>query len=81
VNTPVPGELISPKRQRIPRRNQKITTKDSWVTSTVRLERRKVKSDGIGEGVSSVQGVKTHENRTIWFCLNRQNHQMDAQVF
>jgi hypothetical protein len=54
VNTPVPGELISPKRQRIPRRNQKITTKDSWVTSTVRLERRKVKSDGIGEGVSSV---------------------------
>jgi hypothetical protein len=58
ADTLVLGELISPKRQRIPCTNQEITTKGSWVTSTVRLERREVKSEGIGEGVSSVQGVK-----------------------
>jgi hypothetical protein len=58
VDTPVLGELISPKRQRIPRRNQEITTKGSWVASTVRLERKKVKSEVIGEGISFVQGLK-----------------------
>jgi hypothetical protein len=58
VDTLVLGELISPKRQRIPWTNQEITTKGSWVTSMVRLERREVKSEGIGEGVSFVQGVK-----------------------
>jgi hypothetical protein len=67
ADTPVLGELISPKRHKIPRRNQEIATKGSWVTSTVRLERRKVKSEGIDEGVSSVQGVKTRENRTVRF--------------
>jgi hypothetical protein len=58
ADTPVLVELISPNRQRISRRNQEITTKGSWVTPTVRLERRNVKSEGIGEGVSSVQGLK-----------------------
>jgi hypothetical protein len=67
ADTPVLGELISPKRERIPWRNQEITTKGSWVASTVRLERRKVKSEEIGEGVSSVQGVKTRENWIVRF--------------
>jgi hypothetical protein len=58
ADTPVLGELISPKRQRIPWRNKEITTKGSWDASTERLERREVKSEGIGEGVSTAQGVK-----------------------
>jgi hypothetical protein len=56
--TPVIGELNLPKNLRIPWRSQEITNGGSWAALTVVLERIRVKSEGSGEGVSSVQGVK-----------------------
>jgi hypothetical protein len=52
------GELISPKNSKIPWRNQGITNGGLGVALTVVLERMRVKSERIGEGVSSVKGVK-----------------------
>ena len=57
TETPVLGELISPKNSKIPRRNQGITNGGLGVTLTVVLERLGVRSERIGEGVGSVQGV------------------------
>jgi hypothetical protein len=54
--TPVLGELNPPKNSRIPRRSQEISNGGSWATLTVVLERRRVKSEGSGEAVSSVGG-------------------------
>jgi hypothetical protein len=56
--TLVLGELNSPKNSKIPWRNQGITNGGLEVTLMVVLERMRVKSERIGEGVSSVQGVK-----------------------
>jgi hypothetical protein len=58
ADTPVLGELISPKNSKIPWRNQVITNQGLGVTLTVVLESLGVISARIGEGVSSVQGVK-----------------------
>jgi hypothetical protein len=56
ADTPVLGELISPKNSKIPWRNQGITNGGLGVTLMVVLERLGVRSERIGEGVSSVQG-------------------------
>jgi hypothetical protein len=56
--TLVLGELNSPKNSKIPWRNQGINNGGLEVTLMVVLERMRVKSERIGEGVSSVQGVK-----------------------
>jgi hypothetical protein len=56
LETPVLGELISPKNSKIPWWNQGIAKGESWVAFTVKLERMRVISERIGEGVSSVQG-------------------------
>jgi hypothetical protein len=55
-STPVLGELISPKNSKIPRRNQGIINGGLGVALMVVLERLGVKSEIIGEGVSSVRG-------------------------
>jgi hypothetical protein len=41
LERPVLGELNPPKNSKIPRRNQEITTKGSWGTLTVVLEKDK----------------------------------------
>jgi hypothetical protein len=51
---PVLGKLISPKNSKIPRRNQGITNVGLGVTLMVVLERKRKRSERIGEGVSSV---------------------------
>jgi hypothetical protein len=56
--TPVLGELNQPKNFKIPRRDQEISNGGLGVALTVVLERIRVRSERIGEGVSSVQGVK-----------------------
>jgi hypothetical protein len=56
ADTPVFGELISPKNSKIPQRNQGIANGSLGVALTVVLERLGVRSERIGEGVSSVQG-------------------------
>jgi hypothetical protein len=53
---PVHGELNPPKNLRIPRRIQEIANGGSWSVLMVVLERRGVKSEERGEGVSSIQG-------------------------
>jgi hypothetical protein len=55
METPVLGELISPKNSKIPWRNQGITNGGLGVALTVVLERER--SEKSSEGVSSVQGV------------------------
>ncbi len=55
--TPVLGELISPKNSKIPRRNQGITNGGLGVTLTVVLVCVRERSEKNGEGVSSVQGL------------------------
>jgi hypothetical protein len=55
---PVLGELISPKNSRIPRRIQEITNGGLEGVLTVVLERIRVRSERIGEVVSSVRVVK-----------------------
>jgi hypothetical protein len=57
-DTPVLGELISPKNSRIPRMSQEITNGGHEGLLTVVLERIRVRSDSIGEGASSVRVVK-----------------------
>jgi hypothetical protein len=52
------GELISPKNSRIPRRIQEITNGGLEGVLTVVLERIRVRSERIGEVVSSVRVVK-----------------------
>jgi hypothetical protein len=42
--TPVLGEF-SPKNQRIPRRNQEITSEETWGALMVVLEKRRVKRE------------------------------------
>jgi hypothetical protein len=61
METPVLGELISPKNSKIPRRNQEITNGGLGVTLTVVLERER--SEKNGKGVSSVQGFKPAKTR------------------
>jgi hypothetical protein len=56
ADTPVLGELISPKNSKIPQRNQGITNGGLGVTLTVVLERLRVRSERIGKGVSSIHG-------------------------
>jgi hypothetical protein len=56
ADTPVLGELISPKNSKIPWRNQGIANGDLGVMLTVVLERLGVRSERIGEGLSSIQG-------------------------
>jgi hypothetical protein len=56
ADTPVLGELISTKNSKIPRRNQGIANGGLGVTLMVVLERLGVRSERIGEGVSSFQG-------------------------
>jgi hypothetical protein len=73
-------EVDSTKNTKIPRRNQGISTKGSWATLTVVLEKRRVKKS---EGVRRVKSVWVYEpmkirqsslwNRIVQFCLNRQN--------
>jgi hypothetical protein len=59
METPVLGELISPKNSKIPQRNQGITNGGLEVALTVVLERERERerSEKNGEGVSSGQGV------------------------
>jgi hypothetical protein len=57
-DTSVLGELISPKNSRIQRRSQEIINGDIEGILTVVLERMRVRSEKIGEGVSSVRIVK-----------------------
>jgi hypothetical protein len=57
TETPILGELISPKNSKIPQRNQGITNGGLGVTLTVVLVRERERSEKNGEGVSSVQGV------------------------
>jgi hypothetical protein len=54
--TPVLGELNPPKNSRIPWRSQEIANGGLWTFLTIVLERIRVRSEIIGEGVSSVQG-------------------------
>jgi hypothetical protein len=56
ADTPVLGELISPKNSKIPRRNQGIINGGLRVALMVVLERLEVRSVRIGEGVSSARG-------------------------
>jgi hypothetical protein len=59
AETPVLGEMNSPKNSKIPQRNQEIANEGSWVTLMVKHEKRRVKK---AEGVSSVlvyEPVKT----------------------
>jgi hypothetical protein len=55
------GELNPPKNSRIPRRSQEIANEGSWATLMVVLERIRVRSERSGEGVSSIQGLKTRK--------------------
>jgi hypothetical protein len=57
-DTPVLGELISPKNLGIPQRSQEITNGGLEGVLTVVLERMRVRSERIGERVSSVRVVK-----------------------
>jgi hypothetical protein len=56
--TSVLGDLNQPKNSKIPWRNQEIANGGLGVTLTVVLERKRERSERIGEGVSSVQGIK-----------------------
>jgi hypothetical protein len=57
-NTPVLGKLISPKNLGIPQRSQEIANGGLEGVLTVVLERMRVRSERIGERVSSVRVVK-----------------------
>jgi hypothetical protein len=59
--TPVLEELNPPKNLRVPRRSQEIANGGSWATLTVVLEERRVKSEGSGEGIGFVWGLKTQK--------------------
>jgi hypothetical protein len=57
-DTPVLGELISPKNSRIPRGSQEITNGGLEGILIVVLEKMRVRSERIGERVSYVRVVK-----------------------
>jgi hypothetical protein len=57
METPVLGELISPKNSKIPRRNQEIANGVFGVALTVVLERERERGEKNGEWVSSVHRV------------------------
>jgi hypothetical protein len=57
------GELNPPKNSKIPWWNQEIANESLEVTLTVVLERMRVRSERINEGVSSIRGVKPTKTR------------------
>jgi hypothetical protein len=57
METPVLGELISPKNSKIPRRNQEIANGGLGVALTVVLGRERERGEKNGEWVSSVHRV------------------------
>jgi hypothetical protein len=60
--TPILGKLIPPKNIKIPQRNQGIATKGSLATSTIVLEKRRVKKS---DGVRRVKSVRVYEPSKI----------------
>jgi hypothetical protein len=63
METSVLGELNPPKNSKIPQRDLEITNGGLGVTFTVKLERRMVRNEWNGEGVSSVRVVKSVKTR------------------
>jgi hypothetical protein len=63
TETPVLGELISPKNSKIPWRNQGIANGGLGVALTVDLECERERREKNCEGVSSVWGYKPVKTR------------------